>query len=228
MEIAWQNVALAIAGEDYNYSTENDECAAFFDGQKGRAFTIVAEGSREQAIITYVGEAAPDPEPAQPAKAKSNRPPAKPPTSGRKPAERPPAAQAEPAAAAPARQTAPTTQATRPAAETPEARLHRVKQQANRIANCWVVSYAAALYAKRQVKDQLGIEVTQDQFQACVATICVQMERDGMHHAMPTGGVDAEGFYAAPVEIAHRASNDQPDSRQPAAAGEPSDNDGVA
>lgn len=212
-------VGLRIAGEDWSYSTENDECAAFFEGQKGRTFTIVAEGREQQAVLTYVGEAAPDPEPERepakpPAKAKSNRPPAGPPA-GKKTSAPPPAASAPATGTHPPAQTAPPEPQRRTVpAETPEQAVLRVKRHANKVANTWVVSYAAALYAKQQVKEQLGIEVTQDQFQACVATICVQLERDGLHHAMPGGGVDAQGFYTWAPDV-------RPKGTAPA-----SDNDG--
>lgn len=53
-------VTLEIGGEDFNYNTENDNCAAFFEGTKGRTFTIVADGGGKDkgdtATITYVGE----------------------------------------------------------------------------------------------------------------------------------------------------------------------------
>lgn len=64
-------VALKIGDEDKIYTVENESCGAFFDGQKGRTFTLVAEGSREQATLTYVGEAAPQaPPPRQYARPK--------------------------------------------------------------------------------------------------------------------------------------------------------------
>lgn len=51
-------VVLAINGDERNYTTENQGCAAFFDGRKGETFTLIAEGQREEATITYVGESA--------------------------------------------------------------------------------------------------------------------------------------------------------------------------
>ncbi len=207
-------VMLEIGGEDYNYSTENDECAEFFEGQKGRSFTVVAEGSRENALLTYVGEAAPDPEPEQKPTAKS-RPPANP-SKGR--GAPPPAQQAAPAQHAPPAEThaAPPARPPKAPAETPTEATNRVKRQANRIANVWVVAYAAALYAKQQVKEQLGQEVGNDLFHGCVSTICIQLHRDGLQNAMPTGGVDADGFYAVPPVVGRPAHQ------------EPSDNNGGA
>lgn len=63
-------VVLEIGGEDFNYSAENPACAAFFEGQKGRTFTIVADGGgkgqEDTATITYVGEAADEDQPPAP------------------------------------------------------------------------------------------------------------------------------------------------------------------
>ena len=222
-------VVLAIGNEDFNYSTENDECAGFFEGQKGATFTLVAEGSRENAILTYVGQAAPEPPPEQPAKPparKANRPPGmaaaanRPPATQQQPAQ-PPAAGNRP----PAQQEDPAPPRTPKAPETPEEKLNRIKRAANRVANTWVVAYAAALHAKEQVREQLGAEVTQDQFQACVATIAVQLERDGMHHLMHTGGVDAKGFYAVGVPVGHKGNGHGAHDPAPA-TGQASDNDG--
>lgn len=90
-------VVLIIDGEERTYNTENAECAAFFDGQKGRTFTLVAEGSRENATLTYVGEAMPAPAP------EAAKPPVKAPSRPGKPATPPaaPATQRPAAAAAP-------------------------------------------------------------------------------------------------------------------------------
>lgn len=55
-------VILEINGEDFNYSSENEGCADFFNGSKGKTFTLIAEGggkgNEATAAITYVGEAA--------------------------------------------------------------------------------------------------------------------------------------------------------------------------
>ena len=40
-------VVLLIAGKEKNYNTENEGCAAFFEGQKGKTFTL------EMAILDY-------------------------------------------------------------------------------------------------------------------------------------------------------------------------------
>ena len=207
---------LLIGNNLRQYSTENNECADFFQGQKGRSFTIVAEGSREQAIITYVGEAAPDPEPEQqparqPAKAKSNRPPAQPPASGsNQTANRPPPQQAPPPeqtngqhAEAAARTPAPRQ------VETPEEKIRRAKEHANKVANVWLIAFRAGLYAREQIRSQLNQELGEQQFQACVSTIAVQLEKDGFHHQMPVGILDL-GTAPQPAKTEKPKPADQP------------------
>lgn len=53
-------IVLTINGEDFNYSSENQKCADFFKGHKGRTFTIQAEGGgkdkEDTAEIIYLGE----------------------------------------------------------------------------------------------------------------------------------------------------------------------------
>lgn len=48
-------VALIINGSERTYTTENDVCAAFFEGLKGKQVTIEAQGSRDDAVIEYAG-----------------------------------------------------------------------------------------------------------------------------------------------------------------------------
>jgi len=51
-------VTLMVNGEERYYTTENEACAQFFNGKHGQTFTVVAEGSREDATITCVGQSA--------------------------------------------------------------------------------------------------------------------------------------------------------------------------
>lgn len=73
-------VVLVIDGHERNYTVENEQCGNFFNGQRGRTFSILAEGSREDATISYVGEpagtAGQQPPPAQPAAVRPPPPPA--------------------------------------------------------------------------------------------------------------------------------------------------------
>lgn len=213
-------VVLKLDGEERNYSCENDDCAEFFDGQKGRTFTIVAEGREDAATITYVGESAAEPE-APPAeeRRKPARPPAKPP--GRRSAPPPPKgddtlAPASPTPPAPASAPARPPAANKPPAETPEKRVQRARQHANKVANVWLIAYSAGNFARQQVREQFGQELSETQFQACVSTIAVQLEKDGFHHQMPTGVLNLAPKQTTP-----------PPATAPTAP-EPSDNDGAA
>jgi chorismate mutase len=67
-------IDLTVGTDKVGYWAENEACKSFFDGQKGRTFTIIAEGSRDSATITYVGEQAP-PSGALPPAPAANRPP---------------------------------------------------------------------------------------------------------------------------------------------------------
>ena len=49
-------VDLTIKGEPLSYWCESEQCLNFFEGKKGRTFTLIAEGSRDKATINYVGE----------------------------------------------------------------------------------------------------------------------------------------------------------------------------
>lgn len=217
-------ISLIIEGEERLYTTENDECAEFFTDQKGRSFTIVAEGSREDAVITYVGEAPAEgaseaeepPARRSAAKPKTNRPPARPPGRRNPPADAP-ATGTAPAQGEPANRPAAAPQgAQRPPAapkETPEQRLSRAKAHANRVANVWLIAYSAGNFARQQVREQFGQELSETQFQACVSTIAVQLEKDGFHHQMPTGII-----VIAPKPTAPASEGQQPTS----------DNDGAS
>lgn len=63
-------VTLMLNGEERYYTTENEACAVFFTGKRGQTFTVVAEGSREDATITCVGQSAAPPQ-APPESAKT-------------------------------------------------------------------------------------------------------------------------------------------------------------
>jgi hypothetical protein len=198
-------VVLEIDGEDRNYNTENEECAEFFADQKGVAMVIEASGRDDDAVITYIGEPDPaDERPARRGREDRDRGRGKPPR-----AKGPPAARGRAASApddrgrgkeTPARDDAPQgqpapqpTRSCKPPPkpeETPEQKLVRTRVHANKVANVWLVAYKAGCYARTQVKEQLGIELPAEQFQTCVSTICVQLEKDGFHHFMPTGVMD--------------------------------------
>jgi len=186
-------VILEIDGAERIYNTENDECADFFRDQKGRTFTLVAEGREADAILTYVGEGvAEEAEPRKPAKSaatkpppKSNRPPREAPRGAQRPQERseaPEQGKSTPPAANRQEQRPPA-----PSPETPEQKLAKAKAHANRVANCYLIAFTAADYARTQVKEQLHQDLTAEQFQGCIAMIAIQLSKDGFQHAVPTG-----------------------------------------
>ncbi len=75
-------VTLKIDNFDRYYNVENESCAAFFAGRKGQTISIVAEGSREEASITLVGQpiGAPQPDRAPARQQAAERPAARPDT----------------------------------------------------------------------------------------------------------------------------------------------------
>lgn len=181
-------VILEIDGAERTYSCENPSCAEFFRGQKGNRFALVAEGGREDAKLTYVGETlqADDPGEAEYAPVPPKQPKAAPPATP--PAGRPPPRGNEPPAQASAPPTRPP--AGKAAAETPDEAVKRVRKCANKIANTWLVAQRAARFVELQLHSQFQEELTPDQFQGLVGTLAVQMFRDGLHHQMPLGVID--------------------------------------
>lgn len=73
-------VVLLIDRAERNYLLDTTELESWFDGLKGRTFTLLAEGSTKDgtAQLTYVGEAMPEAPGNEPADEPAGRPPAKP------------------------------------------------------------------------------------------------------------------------------------------------------
>lgn len=205
-------VLLDIAGEERIYNVENADCAEFFRGHKGRTFAILAEGTKEDATIGYVGEAASEPEPEeQPPARNTAKAPARPPARGKGPppsAAGPPARQNAPPPAQTRAAAPPAQQAARPAQgapqESPEQKLGRSRAYAARLAVAHGVAYAAARYARTQVRERFQEEISDIDFSGIVMNFLIQLERDGFVNGLP---VRLEEPSAAP-------------------APEPSDNDG--
>ena len=75
-------VILDIGGTERTYNCENPSCESFFSGAKNQVITIIAEGSREDATITLVGEELPrrqEPLPKERVPDFGARPPVQPP-----------------------------------------------------------------------------------------------------------------------------------------------------
>jgi hypothetical protein len=193
-------VVLSIDGEERQYTTENDECADFFDGQKGATLTIEASGSREEAKIEYLGTPAEEDEaPPEKAKAKGKGPPPR----AKGPEKRPEPRNVMGGLPATKEQSAPPAKAPEPRSpakhpdESPEMRARKL---AAKLANCWLIAYAAANHAREQVRAQFNQEVPESLFQGCIGTLLIQMSRDGMHHQLPTGSVDVAPKLQRPKE----------------------------
>lgn len=205
-------VLLDIAGEERIYNVENADCAEFFRGHKGRTFAILAEGTKEDATIGYVGEAASEPEPQE-------QPPAR--NTAKAPAQAPRGKGAPPPAKGPpARQNAPPPAQTRPAAppaqqaarqaqvapqESPEQKLGRSRAYAARLAVAHGVAYAAARYARTQVRERFQEEISDIDFSGIVMNFLIQLERDGFVNGLP---VRVEEPAAAPAQQQEPSDND--------------------
>jgi hypothetical protein len=194
-------VVLLVKGRERNYSCENEGCEVFFDGQKGRSFTLIAAGRGAEATLTYVGEALPE-QAAPPVAPPANRPPPPPPPVSPGAVLTPPPPQSSPPAnvgALPARPAAPP----KPPEQSDAAKLARCRQHANKLANCWLLAFAAASFARKQVLDQFGVELSQDQFQGCVTNLSIKMQHDGVHLNMPTGVLKiGPNSHAPPAPVA--------------------------
>jgi hypothetical protein len=74
-------VELQLEGKTRYYNPENQQCQDFFKGRKGQTIAIVAEGTREEATISAVGQPAstlppkqPAPPPQPPSRPRATRP----------------------------------------------------------------------------------------------------------------------------------------------------------
>jgi hypothetical protein len=91
---------LDIGGTQRNYNIENEACGAVFDGKVGQTFTVIAEGSRDDATVVNVGESGqnlqqPAARQAPPVQQQATRPPVNNPPHQQAPTQRqaPPAGQ---------------------------------------------------------------------------------------------------------------------------------------
>jgi hypothetical protein len=128
-------------------------------------------------IITVTGKAeltAADAAPAQAAPVQPPTAPVQPPTAPTAPVQPP--------------QPAPTGPVQPPATAKPVRNdLHDAKVTMNRIANLYLHSLEAATYVRGEWKEKHGTELTQDQFQACVASIFIESNRHGLARMIPAG-----------------------------------------
>lgn len=201
-------VILVIDGRERIYSTENQSCADWFRGTKGRTLLITATGREGDAQIDFVAEveagteAAPEQEQQQEREQQQAPKGKAPPPKGK---AAPPAAVAvaqgkslaqrheesmnklatkvtEPATASPAAATG--------GKQAPEKKVEHYKNAANRKANLWLVAFKAALYVREQIITQRKLDLTEEQFKGCIASLFISLERDGFGSQIPLGIMD--------------------------------------
>lgn len=205
-------VYLNIDGQSRTYTPENDGCKAFFEGQKGHRMLIRAEGGRDNASISFVKDLEPAPRNQQPTQQQpqhtnGNHAPSNPPPRQEAPAasggQQPSGQSVQPAAGLPPqrKETVPTEQEAKETAEAKAAYEARqqlaeadpigdAKRHANKIANVWLIAFKAAVYARKQVSEQFGQEISDGMFQALTSSIYIKLKDDGKHHKLPTGVID--------------------------------------
>jgi hypothetical protein len=222
-------VVMEINGEDFNYTTENDACAEFFRGQKGATMALSAEGRKEEAALTYLGDTVdsishrnlPPKQAAAPAKPAAGGPPQR--------RQEPPGGQKGAAPPAKAAETGQPVAGNKPPVQgqaangkpppqpvkTPAERLAGAKVHANKVANLYLVAHQAAKFARDQIKIQCGDELSAEEFQGMKMNICIQLEKDGHLAGMPTGVLSLAKAAAKP---AAPASGPDPDAAAAAEA----------
>lgn len=202
-------VELSINGQAHNYEPENDGCREYWTGLKGRTFTMTAEGSREDALLNYVGETMGEPPPEQANKPSNlerlgqhaNRLPttAKPPkTPPAQSGNRPPSVAGQPPASVPSHESAPTgTQNEPPAKNQPPARppkqpeteadrVRDVKRLEVQMVNLGLIAYAGANQYRLQVAEQFGQQLSEQAIDSFAMNNLIQMQRSSRHFELPT------------------------------------------
>lgn len=169
-------VFLEVNGEERTYTMENPTCSEFFREQKGRVFTLVAEGSREQAVLTYVGEAASTPPPSTPPPRRQTAPPpapvqqAAPPPVTRPPSGPPPVA---------ARQSTP------PPSVPEDRALKQARIYIARRVSLMKITMKATSYLGSELK-AMGLDIMDpEMFNSINATLFISAERAGMASFLP-------------------------------------------
>jgi hypothetical protein len=157
-------------GEERPHDFENAKCEAFFVGQKGRTFTIVAEGREDTATITYVGESG-----------AAIQPPAPKPAHSAPPAARPPAAAPAPHA----------TGAPPPAAPkmTRDEALRQTKLFIGQRLSLLKVCIKAVATLQPEYKSMMKVDMSEETFRAWTTSLYISGESQGL--AMRSGFADA-------------------------------------
>lgn len=192
-------VVLLIDGEERIYNCENETCQSFFNvqGNQGRTMVIEAQGSRDDALIDWISDVAPEASQAaspqgRPAPARAAAPPTPPartmapPAKTAAPAAPTPPPRAQSAPATPKQPTAPPKRQG-PSKEEQDAKLKHVRLLAAKLSNVCQISRTAAEHAAAMFDAQRGTKVAEDQIQSWSASIFIQIVRDGHHLDMPAG-----------------------------------------
>lgn len=74
----------------------------------------------------------------------------------------------------------------RPSPEGNQDGVKEAKRHAMKVANLAILGYQAANIAADKIKEKTGNQVTEGQLQSIASTIIIQLERDRMHHNMPS------------------------------------------
>lgn len=176
-------IYLVLNGEERAYNFDSQACEAFFNGQNGRTFAVIAAGDREGATLTYVGESAANMQAAPP------RPPAAyvaPPT-----AAPPPATYTPPPATPPAQHTPPVPYVSPPpvagmsqAQALKETKLFVARRLS--LLKCCVRAVASVM---PEYKALTKADMSEDVFQKFATTLYISAEAQGL--AMRSGFADA-------------------------------------
>ena len=82
--------------------------------------------------------------------------------------------------------------------------IKAAREHAARTANLFLIALAAAQHIWCEANTQLGLELPDAQYQAITSSIVIQMQRDGLHDAMPL----------ATVELRAKARTEKPTAKE--------------
>jgi len=186
---------LVIDGVEYSYQCDSQSAEEFFRSTQGRTMEIRGGGRDADSFIEYLGDVngantPPAPAPVQrtapppPAPVQRTAPP--PPAPVQRTAPPPPAPVQRTAPPPPPPAPAPATQVRKsPPPESKEEALKKMKVEAMKLSNIYQVAWSAAQHARKMIKEQRDESVNEDQLQAAVASIFIQLTRDGWQSRIP-------------------------------------------
>jgi hypothetical protein len=152
-------VVLSINGAERHYQPENDTCLEFFRGKGGQEITVVAEGSREEARITFVGQKAS----SLPSKQAAAKPQGAPPPHDAPPPKRVPSA--------PQR--------------TPEQAVHDAKVFVGQNMTLAKIAIRGVLILNQQFAEEVGVPMPDALITSVYNTLLYGSERAGVINGLP-------------------------------------------